>query len=85
MTPQQMATALQRVFLAYHQKSIDIDDAAAEVGCTPDEVRSILGATINPDHTLTQLLAGRIVRRDQWEFRGFAQLATIVHEHGCNR
>jgi hypothetical protein len=81
MTPQQMATALQRVFLAYHQKSIDIDDAAAEVGCTPDEVRSILGATINPDHTLTQLLAGRIVRRDQWEFRGFAQLATIVHEH----
>jgi len=78
LTPRQNAANLDRYFLAFNQKNLDLFDAAMEVGCHPDKVRAILERTTTPDHTLTQLLAGRPVRRDQWEAAGFKQLAILT-------
>jgi hypothetical protein len=80
MTPPQLAAAIERAFVGYHQQTLSIDDAAREVGCTPAEAKEILARTINLDARLTQLLAGRPVRRDQWEAKAYSQLALLVYQ-----
>lgn len=78
LSPQQNVTALKTMFLGYVQEDLDMNAVALEVGADPDQIRDILGRTVGPDHTLTQLLAGRPVRRDQFEYAGFSQMAILT-------
>lgn len=80
LTPAKNTAALQSAFLAYVQAPLTLTEAAAEVGATPEEAKAILLKAINVDHTLTQLAAGRPIRRDQWEDAGYQQLATLIFQ-----
>lgn len=78
MTPRQLAAGTSERFVRYVQAELTIEDLAMETGHTPEQIKAVLGRALNPDHTLTQLLQGRPVRRDQIEAKGFAQLMILL-------
>lgn len=77
LKPIENTEALNQAFLDYQQKPLTLADAAAETGCTPDQLRAILSRIIEPDPAITTLLAGRPLRRDLWE-AAFPLAATAV-------
>lgn len=79
MKPEENTAALTSIFIGHWQKPMTIQDAAAEVGATPEQLTAILGRIIEPDPAVTTLLAGRPLRRDLWE-AAFAQVATAVYK-----
>jgi hypothetical protein len=78
LTTKANAAFLEKAFVGYHQNTLDLNTAAMEVGCKPDELKAIILKAVNPDHTLTQLVVGRPVRRDQWEAVGYGQLCILT-------
>jgi hypothetical protein len=78
-TSQQLAAFISEVHVGYRQDGIDLEMAALEVGVQPGDLGNLLSRIRGPDHTLSQLYAKRLVRRDQWEAKGFAQLSTAVY------
>jgi len=82
LTPAKNTAALKRLFVSYWQNTLTLEDAAREVGTTAAEIKPLLAAmkVPSPDPTVTQLLAGRPVRRDMWLDGGMQQMATIVYQ-----
>lgn len=82
LTPQKNSALLRKLFVQYWQGTLTLDDAAREVGSTAAELRPLIAAlkAPAPDPTLTQLIAGRPVRRDMFLDGGYQQLATIVYQ-----
>jgi hypothetical protein len=81
LTPAKNGALLRQQFVNYQQQPLLLADAAREVGATPAEVRKVI-ETLKapaPSYVLTQLIAGRPVRRDQWEAEGYSQLAPLIH------
>lgn len=76
--PEVNARNLQRVFIRYVQEPITLDTVALETGYTKAEIGLVLRGLKNPDHTLTQLVAGSPVRRDQLERFGMGQFMSIL-------
>ncbi len=75
--PEENTQAYGDAFISYQQKPLDLKQAAAEVGCTSQQLEAILGRMIEPDPAVATLLAGRPLRRDLWE-ASFSQVATAV-------
>lgn len=77
--PEDNTTKYAQMFVEYWQKPVTMKEAAAEVGCTPNQLSGILGRIIGPDPAITTLLRGRPLRRDLWE-AAFSQAATSVYK-----
>ncbi len=78
-TPKQFSAKLAAAHLRYEQEKLDVGTAAMEVGSTPEQIADLLGRARGSNHTLTQLFLKRPVRRDQWESKGFQQLALATY------
>lgn len=79
MKVEEAIPAYGNAFVSYWQKPLDLAQAAREVGCTPDQLKAIIGRILEPDPAVTTLLAGRPLRRDLWE-AAFPLVATAVYK-----
>lgn len=79
LKPEENTAAFGQAFVDYQQKPLDMKQAAAEVGCTPDQLKAIMGRILEPDPAVTTLLAGRPLRRDLWEV-AYPLVATAVYK-----
>lgn len=79
LKPEENTTAYGQAFVEFQQKPLDLAQAAREVGCTPDQLKAIMGRILEPDPAVTTLLAGRPLRRDLWEV-AFPLVATAVYK-----
>jgi len=79
LKPEENTTAYGQAFVEYQQKPLDLAQAAREVGCTPDQLKAIMGRILEPDPAVTTLLAGRPLRRDLWEV-AYPLVATAVYK-----
>lgn len=77
LKPEENTAAFGQIFVEYQQKPLTIVMAAAEVGCTQEQLTAILGRILEPDPAVTTLLAGRPLRRDLWE-SAYPLIATAV-------
>lgn len=81
LTPAKNASIFADIVIDNDQKDLTLEDMALEEGVTVPELVTALKLGIGIDTCLTGAIQDppEPVRRDQWEARGFAEAAALIH------
>jgi hypothetical protein len=77
-TPAQFANKFNRAFLRWAEDEVTVADAARELGRPLGRVQDVIGRTRGAHHSFGSFSLGQPVRRDQWENKGYVQLAVAL-------
>ncbi len=80
--PQAVVGDYARLCYDYFDRDLTIQDASMELGLPVADIKKVLERAINPDFTLTGLLADppEPIRRDQWEADALPQLHLLMQQ-----
>ena len=79
MEPAALTAALSKVYSYYVYETIDLTDAANELGVEPEQLSDMLEGSNDP--ILIAIRSGRAVKRKQWE-ASFGTAASLIHAKG---